>query len=67
MQTSWRSAEADAHEAKADAIEHAQDAMRDCLGALERMERQSLVAALQVLEASRERHAKAAYLLRGER
>lgn len=66
MATAWRSAEAEAHEAKADAIEHAEDALRDCIGAVDGMERLAIDAALQVLEFARERHAKRAFLLRGE-
>lgn len=54
--TQWRGAEADAHEAKADALRFAAETVEGIIDALEPLEQPSVRNAVAVMERARERH-----------
>jgi hypothetical protein len=58
----WRNADADAHEAKAEAIETAMEALAGLTGALDSVEELAIVQTVNLLQRARARHDKAAKL-----
>lgn len=65
MTLSWKAVEADTHDAKVEAIEHAQRALADVFEMLDATSRMALQPSLAMLEIERGRHAERAALLRG--
>lgn len=62
MNQSWRTADADAHHAKAEAIETAIEALCGLHGALDNIEDVTVVATVNMLQRARVRHVEAAKL-----
>jgi peptide deformylase len=60
----WRNVDADAHDAKAEAIQHAIDALTGLEGALDTVEALQVAGAKHLLERAAARHAEAAKLTR---